>query len=126
MNRRLIFFLISIAVGIGIGLVYGWLIRPVEVVDTAPNTLRVDYKTDYVLMVAEVFADEKDLDAAVLRLAALGGEDYANAVREAMVFAVSYGFAPDDLANLQTLLNALEANSTTVAQPASSYLQGGV
>ena len=122
MNKRLVFFFLSIFVGIGLGLVYGWMISPVEVVDTAPHTLRVDYKTDYVLMIAEVFTDEQDLDAAVLQLAALGGEDYANLVREAMVFAVSYGFAPNDLAHLQNLLNALEANLTVSEQ----NVQGGV
>lgn len=109
-------------IGISLGLVYGWMISPVEVVDTAPNSFRVDYKTDYVLMVAEIFADEQDLDAAVYRLASLGGEDYANTVREAMVFAVSYGFAPNDLAHLQNLLNALEANPSVSELTA----QGGV
>jgi hypothetical protein len=122
MNRRLVFFLLSIVIGISLGLVYGWMFSPVEVVDTAPNTFRVDYKTDYVLMVAEIFADEQDLDAAVYRLASLGGEDYANTVREAMVFAVSYGFAPNDLAHLQNLLNALEANPSVSKLTA----QGGV
>ena len=111
MNRRWILFLLSIAIGIGIGLVYGWIISPVEVVDTAPNTLRLDFKTDYVLMVAEIFSNEQDLDAAVRRLATLGGENYAQTVRDAVVFAVSYAYAPVDLAHMQGLLNALEAST---------------
>jgi hypothetical protein len=45
-------FLIAIAVGLALGLLYGWVLSPVKYVDTTPNTLRADYQTDYVLMVA--------------------------------------------------------------------------
>ena len=50
MTSRWILFIFAILVGAGLGLLYGWVINPVDYVDTTPDTLRIDYKTDYVLM----------------------------------------------------------------------------
>lgn len=105
----MIFFLICVALGTGMGLFYGWILDPVDVVDTSPDTLRIDYKADYVLMVAEILSNEHDVDLAIQRLALLGGENYVAIVRETIVFAVSYGYTPEDLAHMQGLLHALES-----------------
>lgn len=75
-----------IAIGIGLGLIYGWIIEPVKYVDTAPDSLRLDYKTDYVLMVAEAYQVEHDLNLAVQRLTLLGG-DPLDTVSTAIAFA---------------------------------------
>ena len=45
-------FLLVILLGLGLGLVYGWVINPVSFQDTTLNNLRIDYKTDYTLLVA--------------------------------------------------------------------------
>ena len=60
MSSRWILFIIAILAGAGLGLLYGWVINPVDYVDTAPDTLRIDYKTDFVLMVAEAYQGESD------------------------------------------------------------------
>ena len=44
-----------IIIGGGIGLYYSWYIKPADFVDAAFFNLRSDYKTDYVLMVAEIY-----------------------------------------------------------------------
>jgi hypothetical protein len=85
-SSRWIRFFIMIAIGIGIGLVYGWIIEPVQYVDTAPASLRLDYKTDYVLMVAEAYQVEQDLNLAVQRLSLLGGTP-GDTVNAALTFA---------------------------------------
>ncbi len=103
MNRRWLFFLLAIAAGIAAGLIYGWIINPVKYVDTSPDTLRADYKTDYVLMVAEAFQAEQDLDAAARRLALLGDAPPAQTIGEAVTFAVRAGYAPEDLEKLRQL-----------------------
>jgi len=61
-------FLAAIVFGVALGLYYGWVLSPVEYVDTMPNTLRDDYQTDYVLMVAEIFHAEGDPVSAEQRL----------------------------------------------------------
>lgn len=103
-NTRYIYFFLSIILGVGLGLLYGWVISPVELVDTTPATLRMDYKTDYVLMVAEVYALEQEPGEVVCRLAVLGGNPLL-AVQEAKVFAVEVGYTPDDL----VLIDEIEA-----------------
>jgi len=105
---RWIRFLIAIIVGIGLGLVYGWLINPVEYVDTSPDTLRIDYKTDYVLMVAESFHREGDLALVAYRLALLGDIQPINMVQQAIQFAQKAGYNQSDIDLMQTLSNALQ------------------
>ena len=101
-------FLIAILVGIGLGLIYGWLISPVKYVNTTPDTLDLQYKTDYVLMVAEVYNADKNLETAVRRLGSLGNLPPSEVVHQAIVFAQKVGYADADLALMQNLLNAAQ------------------
>lgn len=100
-------FLIAVAVGFGLGLLYGWVISPVEYVDTTPETLRADYRADYVLMVAEAYHAERDTNLAMERLTFLGFSPPLKLVEEAMAYAVQKGFAPADLGLLRALNDAL-------------------
>ncbi|MEW5870414.1 MAG: hypothetical protein AB1894_14155 [Chloroflexota bacterium] len=105
---RWIRFLIAILVGIGLGLLYGWVISPVEYVNTTPDTLRIDFKTDYVLMVAEAYQSDGNLPLAVRRLALLGEAPPNDLAYQAIIFAQKIGYADDDLTLMQNLLNALQ------------------
>ncbi len=105
---RWIRFFIMISLGIGLGLAYGWLISPTRFVDTSPNTLRVDYKTDYVLMVAETYQNEQDLDLAVHRLAVLGDLPPKESIKQAVVFAQKAGYSEPDIARMRALSSAFE------------------
>lgn len=100
-------FLIAVAVGIGLGLLYGWVISPVEYVDTSPETLRADYRADYVLMVAESYQSEQDISLAMERLTFLGFSPPLELVEAAMAYAVQKGYAPSDLGLLRNLSDAL-------------------
>ena len=106
--KRWLLFILSILVGIGLGLYYGWVISPVEYIDTVPSTLRADYRADYTLMVAETFHSEQDAAAAARRLALLGSQPPASLVTEALAFARQNGYAPTDLQLLQELAVALQ------------------
>lgn len=106
--KRWFLFILSILAGAGLGLYYGWVISPVEYVDTLPSSLRADYKADYVLMVAEVFESEQDVEAAARRLALLGSEPPAAIVSAALEFARQNGYAPADLQRLQDLALGLQ------------------
>jgi hypothetical protein len=103
---RWIRFLIAILVGLAIGLAYGWLISPVRYIDTSPNTLRIDYKTDYVLMVSEAYQSEKDLDQAIQRLALLGAASPVELVAQTIQFAQKAGYTEADVARMQALMSA--------------------
>ena len=96
MNCWLKFFLV-ILIGLGLGLVYGWVVSPVEYLDTTPSTLRYDYRTDYVLMVAEIFDLSQDADQAVRQLAQLSSDPPEDIVIQSLAYGLQIGYAPEDL-----------------------------
>jgi hypothetical protein len=99
-------FLIVLFIGIGLGLLYGWVIDPVEYVDTYPDALREDYKALYVLMVAETYQMERNVDLAIERLAFFDDSPEA-LVENAMYFAVQHEYPVMDLGFLRTLSDAV-------------------
>jgi hypothetical protein len=108
-SKRYIWFFISILVGVAGGIFYGWVANPVRYVDTPPSNLRSDYKTDYVLMVAEVYSAEKDVAQASTRLAVLGGGSPLRLVQEAILNARKLGYIQKDVDLLAALAAALQA-----------------
>ncbi len=96
-------FLIAIIVGAAAGLFYGWVVNPVEYVDIAPQSLRVDYKADYVLMVAEAYQVDHDLGLAVRRLADLGNAAPTQIVADSLNYALQHDYAAQDLSLFQSL-----------------------
>jgi hypothetical protein len=112
-------FLLVILIGIGLGLIYGWLVNPIEYVDTSPNTLRVDYKSDYVLMVAESYQLEQDTTLVLRRLALLGSDPAADIVRQALLFAEKQGYTDADIALMRTLLMDIDNQTPLLETPSS-------
>ncbi len=102
-------FLIAIALGILAGVMYGWVINPVQYVETTPDSLREDYRTDYVLMVAEAYQAEDDLAVAARRLALLGDAPAAQTVGRAVQFGEQAGYAQADLDRMEALEVALRS-----------------
>ena len=102
-------FLIVLLIGLGVGLFYGWVVNPIEYVDTAPASLRNDYRADYVLMVAETYQAENNITLARQRLAFLGEASPESIVQQAMDFAVQANYAPSDLGLLRDLSDALQS-----------------
>jgi len=107
MSRWIKFFIV-IALGLAAGLVYGWVISPVEYTNTTPVTLRADYRSDYVLMVAEVFHADQNVDQAARRLGMLGSEPPASIAAQSLDYARQANFPASDLALLQSLTAALQ------------------
>ena len=99
---------IALGIGITLGLVYGWVINPVQYTDVTPAALRIDYRADYVLMVAEAYRAEQDPALAARRLAVLGSEPPAIISVEAENFARQAGYPSDDLTLIQELSVALQ------------------
>jgi len=114
---RWIRFLIAILVGLALGLAYGWLISPVRYIDASPNTLRIDYKTDYVLMVSEAFQSDKDLQQAIRRLASLGASPQIELVSQTIQFAQKAGYTEADVTRMQALLSAWQTRQPAHETP---------
>ncbi|MFQ5944089.1 MAG: hypothetical protein ACE5JF_11100 [Anaerolineales bacterium] len=113
MQNRLVPLIIGLVSGLLIAVVYGWLVRPVEYIDTSPDSLRIDFRTDYVLMVAESYSAEQDLTLAQVRLAALGPQAPDDYVTQAIDYALVQSFSRPDLERLNRLAIALR----TLQQP---------
>lgn len=115
--KRWIWFFIVVSLGVALGLVYGWVINPVKYVETTPATLRIDYKTDYVLMVAEAFQADSDLNLAARRLAIFGDTPPSEIVRQAMIFAAQFPYAESDQELLSRLASGLQTWNPSLETP---------
>jgi hypothetical protein len=107
-SSNLIKVAIAAVLGIALGLVYGWVIDPIEYTDVPPNILRVDYRADYVLMVAEAYQKEADSETAARRLAVLGGESPALVASSTLDYAKQNAFTENEIQALQDLLTAMQ------------------
>jgi hypothetical protein len=104
------FILLGLLLGVAVGLIYGWVIRPVEQSGIAPQSLKQEFRVDYVLMVAEAYADNQQLEQARVRLASLGPDNPINYVLEAINFGVEQAFDYEDLQTLNQLVIDLRNN----------------
>ena len=95
--------------GISMGLAYGWIIDPVDFFDLTPDTLRADYKTDYVLMVAEAYRAHRDPGIAARQLAVFGSQSPTSMAAQGLDYARANRFADSDIALIQELVTALQA-----------------
>lgn len=111
MITRWVYFILAILVGIGIGLLFGWVVLPARYTDTRPDSLRVDYRSDYVLMVAEAYSRDGDLGQAMRRLVFLEESLPDEIVRQAITFAEPR-YADADLEILRNLYQDLQILTT--------------
>ncbi len=111
--------IIAVLLGLGAGLCYGLVVNPFQLVDTTPASLRSDYRTDYVLMIAEAYHADQNTALAARRLSIFGSEPPAVIADQAVQNAGKLGYATRDISLLQELTTALQA-----AQPIPT-LAGG-
>jgi hypothetical protein len=108
-RSRWVFIVLALLAGIGLGLVYGWVIDPVDYFNLTPDTLRPDYKADYVLMVAEAYKAEQDPGLAARRLAVFGSQSPSDIADDGLAYARTSGFPDEDIVLIQELVTALQA-----------------
>ncbi len=109
-TRRYVFFFLAIAIGIAIGVLLGWAFNPLNTVNTGLDSLRIDYKTDTVLMVAQLYQSEGDLPAALTRLSTLG-EDIPDLMQSAINYATQHDYATADINAMQNLADDIAGHS---------------
>jgi hypothetical protein len=101
--------ILGLTLGLLTGLLLGWLVLPLEYVDTDPSSLRIDFRTDYVLMTAAAYAGEGDIELAQVRLAALGPQPPSEIVADALAYAEENEFGQSDLQVLHQLAVGLRS-----------------
>jgi hypothetical protein len=68
--------------GIAMGLLYSWLLSPIEYSDAAPSLLRDEHKDHYRALVATAYLYNQDLDRAQARLDFLEDSNVAQKLAE--------------------------------------------
>jgi hypothetical protein len=105
--------LLGAVLGLVTGTLLGWIVLPLEYVDTDPSSLRADFRTDYVLMTGEAYEGDGDILLAQMRLAALGPEPPAQIVAQAITYAEENDYGEADLEILGNLAIGLRSVSPT-------------
>ena len=83
-------------VGIAGGILLGWELFPPQIAISEPQTLHIDYKTDYVLMVAEIYHQDGELDKVFTRLAYLGDNPPVEMISSAILYAEEQSYSIND------------------------------
>jgi hypothetical protein len=73
-------FLLALFAGLGLGLIYAWLISPLPVTNAGPLALHADFKESYRSAIAASYAATGNLPRAQARLALLGDADPVEAL----------------------------------------------
>ena len=115
--RRIPFdIIITLLLGLGLGLAYSWLFSPLHVVDASPVALRADFKDAYRSAIAASYGATNNLARAQARLALLGDSNSIDALNsQAQRLIASGEFAQAD--QVVALAIALENGTTVVAVP---------
>ena len=70
----------GLTVGLVLGLIYAWLIAPVELYNTTPALLRSDYRHEWIRLAALGYVADGNLQRALSRLDGLEQEDVQTAL----------------------------------------------
>ena len=109
-TRRLLFFFLAILVGVVAGLAFGWMMMPPAAPSDAPiSSLREDFKTDLVLMVAEEFQTALDPMQALNQLDELDDGDPITLLGASIQYAQTIDYPEADLKLMRDLLNNIDA-----------------
>ena len=74
-RSSILYILLGLLAGLGLGLLYSWQISPVTYVDASPSILRADFKDQYRIVIAAAYASTHDLPRARARLELLSDTD---------------------------------------------------
>jgi len=112
LNRKAVLVGVALVVGVALGVLYGWVISPVEWTDATPVQLRADVRQDYLAMAVDSYSVNRNADLAIERyrnlgsaaeetLAALGaspGEVSPTAIQNFRAVVEIYAAAPTEQA----------------------------
>jgi hypothetical protein len=110
----------GVILGIAIGLLYAWLINPVEYVNTTPSSLRQSYQQDYLVLIAASYQQTGNLPRAEARLSLFDIADPAEQLAEMAQQRLAAEGSADSaqaLARLASDLNVLPTGLAATRTP---------
>lgn len=107
--------LIGLVIGLASSLYYAWLINPVDTQTATAADLRADFKEDYILMVSQAYAADRDWALAQARLNQLKDPELTNTVISQLERYLRRGEPADLVRNLAELAKQLGAEGRALA-----------
>ena len=101
------YLLTGVVLGIILGILFAWVISPVEYVDTAPESLKDEFKDQYRVLIASAYVANGDLVRAKARLGLLDEADIYLVVAEQAQQMLAEGGSVDEAQALGRLALAL-------------------
>lgn len=114
---RWIFLILGFGIGLAGGLYYTWLLSPVEYVETAPDSLRSDFRGDYLGLIASAYASGGDLVRARTRLALFPDLQPATELAALAQQRLAAGLVDAEANALSQLASALSRGPTLTPAP---------
>lgn len=116
-NRSNWYILTGLILGLAMGLLYTWVISPIEEVDTHPHLLREDYQDIYRALIARAYQANNNLPRAEARLELINDEDPALALAAQAQRYLAEGGDVEIAKVLANLSAALQSAAITAATP---------
>jgi hypothetical protein len=116
------YLLTGLAIGVVLGLIYTWVLQPVEYVDTPPDSLRQDFKDRYRALIAAAFVSNNDLVRAQARLELLHDDNPFRTLSEQAQRTLGENGSPNEARALGLLAIAL--NQVTPGPTATFPVNG--
>lgn len=101
------YLLTGVVLGIMLGILFAWVISPVEYVDTAPESLTNEFKDQYRVLIASAYVANGDLVRAKARLELLDEADIYLVVAEQAQQMLAEGGSVEEAQALGRLALAL-------------------
>lgn len=115
--------LVGVTLGLAAGLYYAWAINPVAYMETAPASLRADFRADYLTLIAVAYAADGDLPRARARLGLFADANPAVTLAALAQQRLGSGAPPSEARALALLAGALGERPTPLADTAGSSTQ---
>jgi hypothetical protein len=103
---------LGFSLGVMAGLYYAWTINPVEYVDTAPASLRRDFRSNYLALIASAYAATGDFERVTARLALFPETGQAEALAALAQEWLAAGHPESEARALARLVGDLRARRT--------------
>ena len=112
------YLLTGLMIGAALGVLYAWVLQPVQYTNTTPASLRADFKDQYRALIASAYMADGDLVRARARLDLLKDQDVYQVLAVQAQQSLAAGKAPQEARALGMLAVALGQSPPTLPAPA--------
>ncbi|MDR3576459.1 MAG: hypothetical protein P4L50_21530 [Anaerolineaceae bacterium] len=121
------YLLTGLLIGLGLGLIYAWLIEPVEYIDTAPHSLSPAIKERYRSLISLAYQADGDIGRAQQRLELLQDNNSQSALAAQAQQEVANGGSPQEAQALALLAEDInQSGAVDQSTPAAATSQPAI